>query len=56
MYEIMVNKGLHEPLIKYKKHFEETKIRIHNFIRRETEGEKALECVIIKTLCSVNQK
>ena len=55
-YERMVAEGLPESLVRIKKAYAESKTQIAAFLRREKGADKALECVNITALCTLNKK
>ncbi|OXU25637.1 hypothetical protein TSAR_001094 [Trichomalopsis sarcophagae] len=55
-YERMIGEGLPDALVRIEKAYVDSKAQIVAFLRREKTAEKALECVNISALCTLNKK
>lgn len=55
-YERMIAEGLPESLNQIEKAYVDAKTQINNFLKRDKGADKALECVNIFALCTLNQK
>ncbi|XP_020295832.1 serine/threonine-protein kinase SMG1 isoform X3 [Pseudomyrmex gracilis] len=55
-YERMVAEGLPEAANRIEKAYTESRVQITHFLRREKGAERALECVNITALCTLNKR